>query len=132
MRSFLISHRVLTPEWKHYQPPGWDLLQHFAFYGPYGLFAGLLGSLIRRWKGVQASQVVEVLALGFGFAAALVDEMRQEGLVDRRPGFDDLFSGWAGIAVIFALYLLMAHLLNRNKLRRMKLTSNESGTIVSK
>ncbi|HMZ52328.1 MAG TPA: hypothetical protein PK988_08680 [Candidatus Sumerlaeota bacterium] len=116
-REFLISRKILSPEWKHYQPPAWDLLQHVLFYAPYGLFAGALGSLMRSWRGPIHARIAEVVGLGFGFGAALFDELRQSGMVDRRPGFDDLFSGWAGIAIAFACYLLIAQLWRRRQLR---------------
>ncbi|MEO8376513.1 MAG: hypothetical protein ABI579_02495 [Candidatus Sumerlaeota bacterium] len=130
-RGFLISHHVLSPEWKHYQPPEWDLIQHFVFYAPYGIFAGALGTLLGRWMGRLTGQIAEVTALGFGFSVAFYDEMQQGGLPDRLADFDDLFSGWAGTAVAFAVYLLVASLIARRKRRRARLADSKSEQLIS-
>lgn len=128
-RGFLISHHVLSPEWKHYQPPAWDMLQHFVFYAPFGIFAGVVASCTRRWQGAVAARFAEVATLAVGFTVALMDELRQDGLPDRLPGFDDLFSGWAGIAASFACYLAGGWFIARRRAR--VLTNHKSRTTLS-
>ncbi len=105
VRGFLIRHHVLGPEWKHYQPPYWDTLQHFFFYGPFGLFAGVAGSIASALLGRVWRSRVMVIGLAIGLSVALIDELSQDGLPDRRPGWDDLSAGWAGIVFALILYL---------------------------
>jgi VanZ family protein len=105
VRGFLIRHEVLGPEWKHYQPPYWDNLQHLLFYGPFGLFAGLAGSIASVLLGNAWRSRFMVLGLAVGLSVALLDELSQNGLPDRRPGWDDLIAGWAGILLAFTFYL---------------------------
>lgn len=105
IREDLIARNILTPKWKHYRPPHWDLLQHFVFYFPFGMLAGAAAATATLWLGARWKGPTLALGVTAAFGIALIDEFAQIGSLDRQASLDDLLSAWLGAACGLLIFL---------------------------
>ncbi len=103
--------------WRLYQLPHLDLYQHYFFYIPFGMFAGVLASLARQWRGAMAHRIVFAGMIGFALGWTILEEWAQVKLPDRSADWSDLFAGWGGIVTGVAIYLIHEAVLKRRRER---------------
>ncbi|MCB2155299.1 hypothetical protein KQI84_10455 [bacterium] len=122
-----VSSRVLPDVILRNRPKNMDQYQHFLFYLPFGLLAGIGAELARGWWRGSARDRLRWLTLPVLGLCALgwagLDEWQQRDLPDRVASWGDLSAGWLGIVAGIALYVLVIWFLSRRREKREALAT---------
>ncbi len=109
VRHRLVREGLMPPEYRHWYPERLDLVKHLLLYAPFGLMAGLAGTVIRSaprgsFHRLFTRSHPAWALIGTGLVLAAIDEARQIWIPSRSADVLDLLAGWMGIGLAFALW----------------------------